>query len=118
VLATTDLAAANSSTSVAVARAAVVAECNNCGRHRRVSQRRVRRDTHERRRSAAGSRAPNDAAGFTGGLKVVAGTLTLATNGTPATTVTVPAGTCLTGKDPRDVGSHEVLGALDVVTCP
>lgn len=55
---------------------------------------------------------------FPGGLKVVAGTLTIATNGTPATTVVVPAGKCLTGKDPRPMGSHELLGGLDVVSCP
>jgi hypothetical protein len=55
---------------------------------------------------------------FNGGLKVVAGTLTVATNGMPATTVTVPAGMCLTGQDPRPMGSHEILGGLAVVACP
>jgi hypothetical protein len=55
---------------------------------------------------------------FPGGIRVVAGTLTVATNGTPATTVVVPAGKCLTGKDPLPMGAHEILGRLDVVSCP
>jgi hypothetical protein len=54
---------------------------------------------------------------FHGGLKVVAGTLTIATNGMPATTVSVPSGMCLTGKE-RPMGAHEVLGGLAVVSCP
>jgi hypothetical protein len=62
--------------------------------------------------------AAKQTAGFMGGLKVVAGTLTIATNGTPATTVVVPAGKCLTGKDMVPMGAHEILGALDVVSCP
>jgi len=55
---------------------------------------------------------------FRGGLKVVAGTLTVATNGVPATSVVVPAGKCLTGKDMVPMGAHAVLGGLDVVDCP
>jgi hypothetical protein len=55
---------------------------------------------------------------FRGGLKVVAGTLTVATNGMPATSVVVPAGKCLTGKEMVPMGAHEVLGGLDVVDCP
>jgi hypothetical protein len=58
------------------------------------------------------------AAPFNGGIKVVAGTLTIATNGSPTTTVVVPAGKCLTGKDPVPMGAHPVLGGLDVVSCP
>jgi hypothetical protein len=53
---------------------------------------------------------------FDGGLKIVAGTLTLATDSAPATSVSVPAGKCLTGRD-APAGSHEVLGALEVVDC-
>jgi hypothetical protein len=60
----------------------------------------------------------NDAVGFAGGLKIVAGTLTLSTNGTPATTVTVPAGKCLTGQPNVPPMSHPLLGALTVVSCP
>jgi hypothetical protein len=59
----------------------------------------------------------NDAAMFTGGLRVVAGSLTIATDGTPATTVIVPAGKCLTSRT-RPADSHELLGGLAVVTCP
>src|SRR5207253_895856 len=59
----------------------------------------------------------NDAAMFHGGIKVVAGSLAISTNGTPATTVTVPAGQCLTGHD-RAPMSHELLGGLAVVSCP
>lgn len=54
---------------------------------------------------------------FDGGLKVVAGTLTLAATSAPATTVVVPAGKCLTGREPPP-GSHELLGGLAVVDCP
>jgi hypothetical protein len=62
--------------------------------------------------------AAKQAPGFGGGIKVVAGTLTVATNGTPATTVVVPAGKCLTGKEMVPMGAHEILGRLDVVSCP
>jgi hypothetical protein len=62
--------------------------------------------------------AAKKTATFNGGIKVVAGTLTVATNGMPATTVVVPAGKCLTGKDMVPMGAHEILGALDVVACP
>jgi hypothetical protein len=60
----------------------------------------------------------NDAVMFAGGLKVVAGTLVLSTNGTPPTTVTVPAGKCLTGKTDAPPMSHPLLGKLDAVACP
>jgi hypothetical protein len=59
----------------------------------------------------------DDVSGFRGGLKVVAGTLSISTTGTPATTVTVPAGHCLTGQD-RPPASHEILGTLASVSCP
>jgi hypothetical protein len=60
----------------------------------------------------------NDVAGFPGGLRVTAGTLTLATSANASATVTVPAGQCLTGKSPVPAGAHELLGALAAVPCP
>jgi len=62
--------------------------------------------------------AVKETATFRGGLKVVAGTLRVATNGSPPTSVVVPAGKCLTGKEMVPMGAHEVLGGLDVVDCP
>jgi hypothetical protein len=62
--------------------------------------------------------AAKQTATFRGGLKVVSGALTVATNGMPATTVVVPAGKCLTGKEMVPMGAHEILGGLDVVDCP
>jgi hypothetical protein len=62
--------------------------------------------------------AVKQTATFKGGIRVVAGTLAVGTNGTPATKVVVPAGKCLTGKDMVPMGAHEILGALDVVDCP
>jgi hypothetical protein len=55
---------------------------------------------------------------FAGGIKVVAGTLTVATSAAPGATVVVPATRCLTGKDPLPMGAHEILGRLEVVSCP
>jgi hypothetical protein len=55
---------------------------------------------------------------FGGGVKVVAGTLTLAAASVPAETVTVPAGKCLASQSPVPTGSNPILGALIVVDCP
>jgi hypothetical protein len=54
---------------------------------------------------------------FQGGLKIVAGTLTIATTGQPATSVVVPAGQCLTNQQPADM-SHPILGGLVAASCP
>lgn len=55
---------------------------------------------------------------FSGGLKVVAGTLTLGIASAPAETVTVSAGRCLTSRDPAPAGSNPVLGKLLAADCP
>jgi hypothetical protein len=60
--------------------------------------------------------APSTAT-FTGGIKVVAGTLTLAVASAPAQTVTVTAGRCLTSIDPAPEGSNPILGKLAASDC-
>lgn len=60
--------------------------------------------------------APSTAT-FAGGIKVVAGTLTLAVVSTPADTVTVTTGRCLTSRDPAPAGSNPILGKLVAVDC-
>jgi hypothetical protein len=62
--------------------------------------------------------AVRESGSFQGGLKVVAGTLSLSTTSSPAATVTVGAGQCLTGQDPAPAMSHEILGHLKSTTCP
>jgi hypothetical protein len=54
---------------------------------------------------------------FGGGVKVGAGTLTLASSKV-AEPITVPAGKCLTGVSMPPADSHPILGALAVVDCP
>jgi len=54
---------------------------------------------------------------FGGGLKVVAGVLTLSSN-KATEPVTVPAGKCLTGGATPPAGAHPVLGKLAVADCP
>lgn len=61
--------------------------------------------------------APSTAT-FAGGLKVVAGTLTLGIASAPAQTVTVSAGRCLTSRDPAPEGSNPLLGKLVAADCP
>ena len=53
---------------------------------------------------------------FGGGIKVTAGTLTIASTGAPQPVV-VPAGKCLTGVGTVPAGAHPVLGAFSVVDC-
>ncbi len=55
---------------------------------------------------------------FGGGIRIVAGTLTLAAASVPAETLTVPAGKCLTSQSPVAAGAHPILGALIVADCP
>jgi len=56
---------------------------------------------------------------FGGGLKVVAGLLTISAASAPGETVTVPAGKCLTSvTGGAPVGTNAVLGALQSVDCP
>lgn len=55
---------------------------------------------------------------FTGGLKVVAGTLTISAASAPAETVTVPAGKCLSSPTTAAAGTNALLGALSVSDCP
>jgi hypothetical protein len=55
---------------------------------------------------------------FAGGLKVVAGTLTLGVASAPAQTITVTAGRCLTSRDPVPEGSNPVIGKLVAADCP
>jgi len=52
---------------------------------------------------------------FEGGLRVVKGTLVLQA-ASPATTITVGAGSCLTSSESE--GAHPLLGQLRVVPCP
>jgi hypothetical protein len=56
--------------------------------------------------------------GFGGGVKVVAGTLTLSARGAPGAAVAVPAGQCLTGNDHPAAGAHPILGGFAAVGCP
>lgn len=55
---------------------------------------------------------------FTGGVKVVAGTLTLTAASAPDATVTVPAGKCLSSPSAAPAGANALLGALSVGDCP
>ena len=55
---------------------------------------------------------------FTGGVKVVAGTLTLSAASAPDATVTVPAGKCLSSTTAAPAGTNPLLGALSVSDCP
>ena len=55
---------------------------------------------------------------FTGGLKVVSGTLTVTAASVPDATVTVPAGKCLSSPTAAPAGSNPILGALLVGDCP
>jgi hypothetical protein len=59
-----------------------------------------------------------NATGFAGGFKVVAGALKLSTTSSPAATVMVPAGQCLTSNDMPADGAHELLGSLRAAACP
>jgi len=61
--------------------------------------------------------ASNSAAGFAGGIKVEAGTLTISSSSVPDA-VTVPTGKCLTGNPSPPAGAHPILGALSVTDCP
>ena len=54
---------------------------------------------------------------FAGGVKVVAGTLTLGVASAPAEAVTVTSGRCLTSRDPAPQGSNPVLGKLVAADC-
>ncbi len=67
---------------------------------------------------AAVVEAAKTTATFGGGVKVVAGTLTLSTTSSAAATVTVAAGKCLVGNDHPAMGSHAILGHLASVACP
>jgi hypothetical protein len=60
--------------------------------------------------------APSTAT-FAGGIKIVAGTLTLAVASAPADTVTVTAGRCLTTRDPAPAGVNPILGKLVAADC-
>jgi hypothetical protein len=67
--------------------------------------------------AAASFGAVPSSAGFGGGVRITAGTLTISTtSGAPS--VVVPAGKCLTGLDAAPAGAHPVLGRLSVVDCP
>jgi hypothetical protein len=55
---------------------------------------------------------------FGGGIRIIAGTLTLAAAGAPAETVIATAGKCLTTRSPAPTGSNPVLGKLVAVECP
>ena len=55
---------------------------------------------------------------FTGGVKVVTGTLTLSAASAPTATVTVPAGKCLSSPAAAPSGTNPLLGALSVSDCP
>lgn len=61
--------------------------------------------------------APSTAT-FAGGVKVVAGTLTLGVASAPAETITVTAGRCLTSRDQAPAGGNQVLGKLVATDCP
>ncbi|MGA9524788.1 MAG: hypothetical protein WBV82_25240 [Myxococcaceae bacterium] len=58
----------------------------------------------------------NDLTGFPGGLKVLDGTLTLASDRAPDATVTVNASQCLLSQTPAE-GSHPLLGKFSVGAC-
>ena len=58
-------------------------------------------------------------AAFNGGLKVVAGLLTISAASAPAETVTVPAGKCLTSvTGDAPAGANPFLASLQAVDCP
>ena len=57
-------------------------------------------------------------AGFAGGFKLVAGSLTLSSTAAPAGTVSVPTGKCLSENAAPPAGAHPLLGALASVDCP
>ncbi|MEP6653724.1 MAG: hypothetical protein ABJA82_10215 [Myxococcales bacterium] len=56
-------------------------------------------------------------AGFTGGLKIVAGSLTVGAASVPGETVTVPTGKCLSTTSTVAPGAHPILGKLVVSDC-
>lgn len=55
---------------------------------------------------------------FGGGIKVIAGTLTLSAQSVPAQSVSVPAGKCLVSQSPAPAGSNPILGRFAVSDCP
>ncbi len=55
---------------------------------------------------------------FDGGLKMVAGALSLATSKDAAATVSVPQGQCLTSNPEPADGSHPLLGKVMAAACP
>lgn len=55
---------------------------------------------------------------FKGGLRVVAGTLSLSATSAPDQTVTVPSGKCLSSPGAAPAGKNPLLGALFVSDCP
>ena len=57
----------------------------------------------------------DETTGFPGGLRVVSGELSLEAGGTA---VTVPAGSCLVGKDVAAEGAHPLLGHFEASACP
>jgi hypothetical protein len=58
------------------------------------------------------------AAAFTGGLKMVAGSLSVGAGSVPGETVTVPTGKCLSTAHDIAPGAHPILGTLVVSDCP
>jgi hypothetical protein len=56
--------------------------------------------------------------GSNGALRLLAGSLTISSSADARATVTVPMGKCLTTRDPRPPGSHELLGSLAAGDCP
>lgn len=57
------------------------------------------------------------ATGFPGGLKVLAGRLSIESTAAPSPVV-VSAGACLVGDDPVEPGEHPLLGSLASSACP
>ena len=55
---------------------------------------------------------------FTGGVKVVAGTLTITAASAPDAAVTVQPGKCLSSPAAAPAGTSPLLGALTVSDCP
>ncbi len=55
---------------------------------------------------------------FKGGVKIVAGALTLTTTSSTTAGITVPMGKCLTSVDPVPAGSHALLGQFTSASCP
>lgn len=56
--------------------------------------------------------------GFPGGLKVIAGALTLSTTAAGVAPVVVSQGQCLVGRRTAPTGSHPLLGHFGVQACP